>query len=114
MYACKTCGDAVESIIEIVTHECDQILRAEDLTPKEQNTLLYINSRVVDMSGELSHEQMNFEDQQNIKLFRATGILEVEEFQVAEIKEGYWDLVKGCQKERAERNNNGKMEMNYE
>lgn len=76
---CKTCGDSINDILELVEHDCDAILRAQDLSQNERATLLYIESRVVDERGQLDPEKMNWEDRQNIKLFTAAGTIEVAE-----------------------------------
>jgi len=100
---CATCGDPIDGIVEVVTHECDEILRAQDLTSGEQDTLLYVEHRMVDHRGSLDHEQMNWEDQQNLKVFHAAGILEVEEFTVTEFSDRAWDLARDCRQMRAHR-----------
>jgi hypothetical protein len=110
MYECRECGEDVESIVEIVMHPCKHVLQGSDLRIKEQDTLLYIKSRVLDHRGELDWMQMNYEDQQNIKLFKADNLLKIEEDQVMKINEGYWELVKECERLRAKRNQ-GNMEI---
>ena len=102
---CGDCGEPMRDIIEILEHglNCDGALRAQDLTKSEQSTFLYIESRVVDNYGELDHEQMNHEDQNNIKLFKAADVIEVEEFQVERFGDEAWDLARDLRQMRADR-----------
>lgn len=114
-YQCATCGDPL-NIIGVIQHAadgCDPVLSASDLSQSERATLMYVESRVVDNSGELDPRQMNFEDQQNLKLFGAAGILDVQEpevhhsdprrdqIQVVEFTDAAWDLTRDCRQMRA-------------
>lgn len=107
-YDCATCGEGL-NIIGILQHDCDTILGAESLTNGERNTLMYVEQRVVDHEGELDLKQMNYHDQQNLKLFGAAGILDAEEsgipheetMQVVEFTDRAWDLVRDCRQMRA-------------
>lgn len=99
---CNTCGDSIENIIELVEHGCDQILSVEDLTYREQQSLTYLENRVVDHKGELDHHQMNHDDRQSIKVFEAVEILSVEEFTVEEFTDRAWELAWGSRKLRAD------------
>jgi hypothetical protein len=117
-YNCK-CGAELFNIVEIIEHlsECSPVrLTVQSLTRKEKNTLLYIEDRVVDNGGKLAAVQMNYEDQQNIKLFEAAGLLEVgeprpdpddpvrEDAQIVEkFTDEAWDLVRDCRQLRAHR-----------
>lgn len=112
-WTCRTCDDSVENIIELIEHECDQILLAEELTRQEQSTLLYLESRLVDQRGKLDHEQMNYEDQQSLKLFRAAGLLDVEGVEhITEFTDKAWDLAAECRRLRAHRGLNTDREIN--
>jgi len=108
-YTCTTCGDPL-NILGIIDHDCDQILDAADLSRGERNTLLYVESRLVDDGGELDLEQMNYHDQQNLKLFGAAGILDVEEthptvdhggMEVLKFTDRAWDLARDSRQMRA-------------
>lgn len=108
-YTCTTCGDPL-NIIGIIDHDCDQILGAADLSPGERNTLMYVEHRLVDHGGELDLEQMNYDDQQNLKLFGAAGILDVEEtppmvdhggMEVVKFTDRAWDLARDSRQMRA-------------
>lgn len=114
-YRCASCGDSL-NIIGVIQHAsdgCDPVLSASDLSQGERATLMYVESRVVDNSGELDPRQMNFEDQQNLKLFGAAGILDVKEpevhhsdprrdqMQVVKFTDAAWDLTRDCRQMRA-------------
>lgn len=108
-YTCTTCGDPL-NIIGIIDHDCEQILDAADLTRGERNTLMYVESRLVDQGGELDLEQMNYDDQQNLKLFGAAGILDVEEtppmvnhgvMEVVKFTDRAWELAMESRQMRA-------------
>lgn len=108
-YNCATCGDPL-NIIGIIEHDCDQILDAADLSQSERSTLMYVESCLVDQAGELDLEQMNYHDQQNLKLFGAAGILDVEETQpmldhggmeVVKFTDAAWDLARESRQMRA-------------
>lgn len=108
-YDCATCGEPL-NIIGIIQHDCEQILSVENLSQGERSTLLYVESRLVDQAGELDLEQMNYHDQQNLKLFGAAGILDVEEtppmvnhggMEVVKFTDAAWDLARDCRKMRA-------------
>ena len=108
-YTCTTCGNPL-NILGIIDHDCDQILDAADLSRGERNTLLYVESRLVDDGGELDLEQMNYHDQQNLKLFGAAGILDVEEthpmvdhggMEVLKFTDRAWDLARDSRQMRA-------------
>lgn len=109
-YECTTCGDSL-NIIGILSHDCERILSADTLSRKERNTLMYIESRVVDHGGELDLAQMNHVDHQNIKIFRAAGILDVsenlnphlqkEEMTVEMFSNAAWDIVRDSRQLRA-------------
>ena len=98
---CKSCSDRIEDIVELVMHPCEEIIGVEDLTPSEKSTLLYIEVCCVDYDGELDHEKMNWEDQQNIKVFQAAGWLTVEDFQVTEMNEVGWERAHECRREQS-------------
>lgn len=110
-YVCGLCDKHLGDLIGIVQHlsECEPVLlSAESLSRRERNTLMYIENRVVDHGGQLSLEQMNYEDRQNIKVFKAAGILEVshprrnpdnarEDIQQVELfTDAAWDIVRDC------------------
>lgn len=114
-YACESCDEHLGGIIGIVEHltECDPVrLSAESLSRKERNTLLYIESRLVDHAGKLAGSQMNYEDRQNLKVFRAAGLLEVSDpmpepgnakentQQVESFTDEAFDLVRDCRQLR--------------
>ena len=111
---CADCGELMEGIIDVMFHsqDCEPVLRAQDLTRSEQDTLLYVESRLVDHGGELDLEQMNGEDQQNLKLFQAAGLLEAtgeytrsrRTMQIERFTNAAWDLVRDCRQMRAARN----------
>lgn len=78
-YKCE-CGEHLHDIIGIVQHlsDCSPVrLTAESLSRKERNTLMYVEGRVVDHGGKLALSQMNYVDQQNLKVFKAAGLLEL-------------------------------------
>ena len=102
---CHDCGEPVPDIVSVMEHgqSCDAVLRPQDLTGNEQSTLLYVESRLVDHGGELALVQMNYEDQQNIKLFQAADLLTVEGDQVLRFTDAAWDLVRDCRQMRAAR-----------
>lgn len=111
-YSCTTCGDGL-NIIGIIDHDCDQILDAATLSQSERATLMYVETRLVDHGGELDLEQMNYDDQQNLKLFGAAGILDVREtepmlnhggMEVTEFTDAAWDLTRDCRQMRAAQN----------
>jgi len=113
-YNCTTCGDPL-NIIGVMQHAetCGRVLDAGDLSRSERNTLMYVENRVVDHAGKLDPEQMNYEDQQNLKLFGAAGILDVDEpevhhsdprqdrIQVMKFTDAAWDLVRESRQMRA-------------
>lgn len=121
---CRACGSSITDIVELVMHEgCDEILRAVDLTNSEQDTLLYVESCLVDppsgsgfTHGDLDPARMNHEDQQNLKVFKAAGVLDVSEathnpddprsdiIEVEEFTDAAWRLAHECRKLRAHRN----------
>jgi len=72
---CRTCCETIEHIVGLIEHECDEILRATNLTRSEQDTLLYVEARVVDGYAELEELRMNRDDRQNLKMFEVAGIL---------------------------------------
>jgi hypothetical protein len=76
---CRTCGESIEHIVALIDHDCDEILSGRDLTRSEQDTLCYVESRVVDGHAELEEVRMNHEDHQNLKLFQAAGLLKTGE-----------------------------------
>ena len=110
-YQCATCGEGL-NIIGVMQHAegCEQVLEASDLSQSERATLMYVESRLVDQGGELDLEQMNYHDQQNLKLFGAAGILDVEEtppmvnhggMEVVKFTDAAWDLARDCRQMRA-------------
>ena len=109
-YQCATCGKMLD-IIGIIKHDgCDPVLEASGLSRSERNTLMYVETRVVDHGGELDLEQMNYDDQQNLKLFGAAGILDVEErhpavdhggMEVVQFTDRAWDLARDSRRMRA-------------
>jgi len=74
---CRTCGEGIPDILALVRHDCEAILRAPDLSLREQDTLLYVEARVVDDEGILDMAQMNYEDDQSLKVFSAAGAVKV-------------------------------------
>lgn len=102
-YTCYTCGEGLETIVDIVNHrECPRVLRARDLTRREQNTILHIGSRLVDHGGELDPEKMNYDDRNAIKLFVAARTLEIEDFEkIIAFPDEAWDLERDCRQLRA-------------
>lgn len=76
-YDCVTCGDTVD-IVELVSHGCEHVLSADEMSSSERSTLLYVESMIVDNGARLDTERMNHEDHQNLKLFRAAGLLDTE------------------------------------
>jgi hypothetical protein len=113
-YDCATCGESL-NIVGILRHDCDRVLSAANITTGEQDTLLYVETRVVDHGGVLDLWQMNYDDQQHLKLFGAAGILDVAEDRnpyeeamcVEAFTERAWDLVGECRWLRAARNMDG-------
>lgn len=120
-YECESCGESLRGIVEIIQHDCDPVeFSAESLSRKERNTLMYIENRVVDHGGKLDTAQMNYEDHQNIKLFKAAGLLDVAEpkldpgkargphdveasvEQVGFFTDEAWDIVRDSRQMRAE------------
>lgn len=98
---CETCSDRIVDIVGLVMHTCDKILGVDDLTSSEKDTLLYIESCCVDYDGQLEHERMNWEDQQNMKVFKAAGWLEEEDFEVKTMNDRGWEVAHECRKERS-------------
>lgn len=112
--SCATCGEPL-NIIGVMQHAetCERVLEASELSRSERNTLMYVETRVVDHRGELDPRQMNYEDQQNLKLFGAAGILDVDEpevhhsdpredlIQVVKFTQEAWDIVRDSRKMRA-------------
>lgn len=76
---CRSCGGTITNIVEVMEHatDCESVLRAEDLTMREERTLRYIEHRLVEHEGRLDPEQMDHEDRNNFKFFGAAGILDV-------------------------------------
>lgn len=101
MIECTTC-DVELDIVDIVSHDCEQIISAEQLSTSERNMLMYIEARLVDWKGELDPDQMNYEDTQNLKLFRAVDLLEVIDFQVTEFIDQAWRVAGNCRRLRAQ------------
>lgn len=113
-YCCATCGEPL-NIIGVMQHadQCDRVLSAESLSASERSTLMYVEARVVDNQGELDPRQMNFEDQQNLKIFAAADILDVDEperhhsdprkdlMRVVKFTDAAWDLTRDCRQIRA-------------
>lgn len=112
-YQCATCAKMLD-IIGIIEHDgCDTVLEASGLSRSERNTLMYVEARVVDHAGKLDPAQMNYEDQQNLKLFGAAGILDVDEpeahhsdprqdrIQVVKFTGEAWDLARDSRQMRA-------------
>lgn len=104
---CATCGEPLPTIVDLVTHGCEALLSADDLTRKERNTLMYVEVRVVDHGGVLDWAQMNYEDRQNLKVFHAAGVLETEDsphddtMEVTAFTNRAWDLARDCRQLRA-------------
>jgi hypothetical protein len=113
-YDCATCGEPL-NIVGILRHDCDRVLSAANITPGEQDTLLYVETRVVEHEGVLNLWQMNYDDQQNLKLSGAAGILDVsedpnpyeDEMCVEAFTERAWDLAGESRWLRAARNMDG-------
>lgn len=108
-FPCATCKKWMKDIVALIDHECDEIIPAEALSSSERSTLLYIESRIVDSQGTLDPEQMNYEDQGNIKLFAAAGLLDVEQTfdemanpvtRVAKFTDEAWGLAADCRRLR--------------
>lgn len=108
-YTCRTCDDGIANIVELAEHGCEEILAAPTLSSTGQETLMYVEARLVDHRGVLDGEQMNHEDQQNLKLFQASGLLRVEwsvtpdEYRVEEFTDAAWRLARECRQMRAAR-----------
>lgn len=113
-YECESCGGAIGDMVDLVQHDCSPVrLSARSLSRQERNTLMYVESRVVDHAGKLALVQMNYEDQQNLKVFRVAGLLDVGEPQrdpdnpredvqfVEEFTDEAWDLTRDCRQLRA-------------
>jgi hypothetical protein len=113
-YECETCEERLDTILDIVRHDCEPVkLAAESLSQREQNTLLYVEARIVDNGGKLSLAQMNHEDQQNLKLMRAAGLLEFGEQKrdpdnprddvqfIESFSDEAFDIVRDCRQLRA-------------
>jgi len=113
-YECRTCGNGIADIVELIQHGCDTVLTAPDLSSGERSTLMYIESRVVEHRGELDSQQMNYDDQSHIKLFTAAGLLEVDEPErnpdsprehiekVTRFTDDAWRLASECRQMRAD------------
>lgn len=100
-YEC-TCGETISDIVELVMHECDGRLVVTSLSSRERSTLMYVESRVVDGGGVLEPERMNHEDYQNLKVFKAAGILSFDgDLQVTSFTDDAWDLAHDCRRYRA-------------
>jgi hypothetical protein len=79
-YVCTNCEERLNSIVEVIQHDCDPVpLDARTLAPGFRGLLMYIESCVVDEGGMLDCEKMNHEDISNLKLFQAAGLVEVSE-----------------------------------
>lgn len=105
-YDCVTCGETLD-IVGLVDHDCDEVLSAEELTDSERSTMLYVEAMVVDNHATLSAEQMNHHDHQNLKLFRAAGLLATEPpgphdegWTVTEFTDRAWDIAAECRRLR--------------
>lgn len=112
-YECATCGDTVD-IVAIVSHDCERVLCAEELSRRERNTLLYVESEVVDGGARLDSAKMNHEDHQNLKVFRAAGLVETEPsngqpvhevlLNVTKFTDAAWDMAGECRRLRGVEN----------
>ncbi len=113
-YVCKSCDEPLHDITEILGHGCEPVpLKARSLTRRERNTLLYVEARLVDHGGKLDPAQMNYEDDQNLKVFVVAGLLEVsdairnpdnprEDIRMVEsFTDEAWDLAGDCRQLRA-------------
>lgn len=89
-FDCVTCGEPVEDIIQIVKHDCDRIVSADQLSSIQKNLLLYIESQLVDNRGKLSAEKMNHDDFQELKVFQALDLLDIEHGELQEQKGEAW------------------------
>lgn len=115
-FECATCEKWIRDIVMLIDHaatDCDHIIPADALSSNEKSTLLYIEARIVDGQAVLNSSQMNYEDQQNIKLFAAAGLLDVQEkeppvgepqLEVVEFSDAAWDLAAECRKLRGQKN----------
>ena len=54
---CRTCGSTIMDMVDLVMHECDEILSVPDMTSDEQETLLYVEERLVNNYGSRSPER---------------------------------------------------------
>lgn len=112
-YDCVTCGETVD-IVSLVVHDCDRVLSAEELSPRERSTLLYVESEVVDGGAQLDEAKMNHEDHQNLKVFHAAGLVETEPadgqpvdevlLNVTTFTDAAWDLAGECRRLRGVEN----------
>lgn len=109
---CRTCGEQLANIVDLVTHDCDAILHPTDLSRRERNTLMYVETRVVDHAGKLDPRSMNNEDYQNLKVFHAAEAIEYDEpepavdpreerIQVTKFTDAAWRLASECRQMRA-------------
>lgn len=95
-------------IVDVVEGNID--IEADDLTQQEVSTLLYIEARIVDGGAMLNESQMNHDDTQNMKLFKAAGMLSVDETvsssqrEVTEFTDEAWDLAAQLRKRRGKQN----------
>jgi len=113
-YDCVTCGEPL-NIVGMVEHDCEEILSVGMLRRSEQATLMHVETRVVDYEGVLDWEKMNYEDQQNLTLFTAVGLLETGgrqqsdqdassvTQQVVTFTDRAFDLARDCRQARAQR-----------
>lgn len=102
-FECNTCGDEITNIVDLIHDSCDDCLPASALSSSERSTLLYIESRVVDNDAMLDPVHMNYEDENNMKLFAAAGLLDVERtadlWPVNEFDA--WELAWQCRRQRS-------------
>lgn len=112
-FQCESCDKWIRDIVMLIDHDCEHIIPADALSKQEKSTLLYIEARIVDGRAVLNSSQMNYEDQQSIKLFAAAELLDVQEKEppvgepqqeVVKFTDAAWDLAAECRKLRGQKN----------
>lgn len=114
-YTCATCGAYIGNIVVLLDHDCERILSAPDLSSGERSTLLYIESCVVDQRGYLDPEKMNYEDEQNMKVLGAAGLVDIGQSEqdtagdprtlrrpVVKFTDAAWDLARDCRQMKSD------------
>lgn len=106
-YTCASCEKLLTDIVAILDHEgCDPMFDAADLSRRERNTIMYVESRVVDNRGILDPEQMDVDDFANLKLFHAARVIEGDTtdrgIEITKFTDQAWTLARDCRKMRAD------------